>query len=263
MSIQLLRRNFLQKELQIRVINWKNKEFQKNYSVHPNNPIIADFGIERDDNGYYYMSDRVVSYCDLRNGMIYRIKKNFQDTDWLCYNELYQAGITSGKFRIDIPIFREETVLDNTTWEYVELQSPNRDYGYNFNDDVFSWPELTDGLIPNASIDAAYKNSVKDYFTEYFNQSLDLIQAAVQISEANSCGMPKGLCEASNRYKDTVGYFWSDIDHEDWNLNKSEMMIIHLEVFGATLGFAYLCGCLDQEQIEELLTYAREKWTTI
>lgn len=263
MSIQLLRRNFLQQELKNRAASWNSPDTQKKYVVQPNNPMIPDFGIERDENGYYFLSSSVFSYCDLRNGMIYRIKKDFNDTDWKCYTELYQEGINSGKFRLDIPLYREEANLDGTVWEYVELQSPNRDYGHNFNDDVFSWPELTDGLIKNANIDHAYKNIVKDYFKEYLDQSLNIVKSAIEVSSKNNCGMPKGICEPSNRYKDSTGYFWSDFDHEDWNLNRSEIQVISMEVFGATLGFANICGVLDQEHVYELLDYARTKWTTI
>ncbi len=263
MSIQLLRRNFLQNELKNKVANWNNPDVQKNYVVHPNNPMVADFGIERDESGYYFMSNNVFSYCDLKNGMIYRIKKDFDIQDWNCYNELYQEGINSGKFRIDVPLHREEISLDGSAWEYVELQSPNRDYGHNFNDDVFSWPELTNGLTKNPSIDLAYKNIVKDYFKEYLNQSLHIVQAAIKVAAKHNRGMPKGICEPSNRYKDNVGYFWSDFDHEDWNLNRTEIQVISMEVFGATLGFANICGVLDTEHVYELLDYAREKWTTI
>lgn len=263
MSLQLLRRNHLQQELLKRIQNWKDPAVKSSYVIQPNNPVVDDFGIERDDNGYYFLSDNVFSYCDLRSGMIYRIKKNYNNNDWKCYSELYQSGVDSGKFRLDIPLHREEVYLEERNWEYVELQSPNRDYGYNFNDDVFSWPELTDGLTPNAGIDSSYKNTVKEYFKEYIDQSLDLVTAAVAVSAKNGTGMPKGICEPSNRYKDAVGYFWSDFDHEDWNLSKNEIKIVSMEVFGASIMFAKVCGVLDQTHVSELIDYARSKWTTI
>jgi hypothetical protein len=263
MSINLLKRTFLQKELQNRIVSWTNPDIRKNYVVQPNNPMVPDFGIERDTNGYYFMSDNLYSYCDLRNGMIYRIKKGFKIRDWNCYQELYEAGKSSGKFRIDIPLHREEISLENVLWEYAELQSPNKDYGCNFNDDVFSWPELTDGVKPNAGIDDAMRDSVKEYFKQYMDQSLHVAQAAFEIAKRNSCGMPKGICEPSNRYKDAAGYFWSDFDHEEWVLNQSEIKIISMEVFGAALMFANVCGVLNHPRIGELIDYAREKWTTI
>jgi len=259
-----LRRALILSELKSKIAHWKQPETKDFYCKNlTGNPSESSFGILRDDNGYFHLSDNLVSYCNLRDGTIARIRKDFKPIDWKCYNDLYNLAKESNSVRVDIPLYREEILIDNDIWEYAELKSPNNDYGQNFNDDVFSWPELTDGMIPNASIDDTLRNNVETYFNEFIDSSISLIKIALVVAERNKTGLPSGICEPSNRYKDQNGYFWSDFDAESWNHSKDEIMNLSFVILYTTLSFAKACGVLDDNRINKLILNAREKWTTI
>lgn len=250
-------------ELKSRVSAWQDPQTQKEYVLEPSNPMVPNFGIERDFNGYFYLSENLVSYCDLRSGMIYRIKKGNNSLNSKCYKEFYELGAAEESFRIDIPIHREEIQVDGITWEYLKLQSPGGDYGFNFNDDVFEWPELINGEKPNPSINDELRDSVRDYFKNFIDQSLELVKKAKQVADANACGMPLGIVQTSNRFKDKVGYFWSDLDHNEWSMSKDQLETASMDTLYATFFFAKICGVLDDLRVNELITYARLKWSTI
>lgn len=252
-------------ELKNKISAWKHPRTRHQHILEPNNPypLVPDFGIERDLNGYYYISDKLVSYCDLRSGMIYRIKQGDNILNSQCYRELQEAGQATGDFRLDVVLHREEIQIEDTTWEYVKLQSPEGDYGLNFNDDVFEWPELINGETPNPSIDDELRDSVRDYFKNFIDQSLTIVRKANEIAEKNACGMPLGIIQTSNRFKDSNGYFWSDLDHNDWSLNKNELQYASMDTLYATLFFSKICGVLDESRTNELIEYARLKWSTI
>jgi hypothetical protein len=232
------------------------------YNNLETNSFIPRFNTERDDNGYFYISDSLVSYCDLRTGKIFRIRRYWEEKDWNCYNQLYQKGLEQG-FRIDIPLHKEiVTVLENE-WEYVELVSPGNDYGKNYNDDVFTWPELTDGLIPNTGIDDAFRQSVKEYYIEFVDQVTVIISAAKNIAIENMCGLPLGLSYIFNRYRDDQGFFWSDFDHFTWTRTGSDVLADSMLYLKGTLVFAVICGVITEQQGIEVENHAREKWAAI
>jgi hypothetical protein len=234
----------------------------KNFKTAPQE-WAPSFGIERDSNGYFYLSDNLFAYCNLRNGLIVRMRKNWKETDWQCYTELYQLSKQTGEFRVDVPLYREVFNVGGSNWEYAELKSPLGDYGKNFNDDVFEWPELTNGLKPNASITDEYRQQVAQYHKDFVDQALIVLKYAVQVSEKYNVGLPINLCRPSTRYKDQNGYFWSDFDQDQWNTEKHNALEYFLNIFAGTLYFALACGVIDENKLNETLEYAREKWTTI
>lgn len=264
--ITSFQRSMFLQQLREKQSQWKlpatqNKYFN-NFQTAPKNHAPS-FGIERDQNGYFYLSDDLIAYCNLRNGLIVRIRKNWADKDWACYSELYKISQTSGDFRIDIPLYREITNVDGVKWEYAELQSPGNSYGKNSDDDVFEWPELTDGLVQNNNITDEYKDQVAQYYKDYVDQSSIILKYAVQISNKHGTGLPMNLCRPSTRYRDDVGYFWSDFDQDQWIISKVEALEFYLMILAGTVHFAKSCGVIDDSRIQSILTYAREKWTTI
>ena len=252
------------KELQDKLEYWMLPETQASfYKGATTNPDIPNMGIERNADGYFYLSDNLISYCNLRNGNVTRIRKHWQLSDWTCYTQLYQKGIETGKFRIDIPLYREEISIDEHVWEYAELQAPDNSYGENFNDDVFAWPELTNGITPNPSINDTLKDSVVQYYKDFIDQSVELAKHALEIANTNNAGMPKNLAQPTNRFKDVTGYFWSDFDQDQWIHNNSEFTTYSLAMLEGSLRFAQVCGVLDEPRVTNCLTYARAEWTTI
>jgi hypothetical protein len=259
--IPAFQRSIVQSELRNRHTSWQSPATKnKFFGSFITNPIFEEFGIERNGNGYFYLSDNLFVYNDLKNGNIFRIKKGADPKSWDCYSELYQVSQKLQSFRIDQPLYRENIRIGDETWEYAELQSPGKDYGQNYNDDVFQWPELTDGMLQQNEITPDFKKSVEDYFKEFVDQSADIVREAVAIATKHNCGLPINLCRPSTRFKDSQGYFWSDFDQDEWTASSAELYSFSMTIFGGTLEFANRCGVLDQEQIAECVTYAGEKW---
>jgi len=252
------------KELLDKLEYWMRPEtkalFYKDFNT---NPSMPDMGIERNADGYFYLSDELISYCNLRNGYIIRIRKHWDLLDWTCYTQLYQKGLETKKFRIDIPIYREEILINNHVWEYAELQSPGNDYGQNFNNDIFEWPELINGIEPNPEIDDTLRDSVADYYKNFIDQAFEIMSAAAVIAENNNIGLPSNLVYPSTRFKDSVGHFWSDFDQTRWGIDKSLFITHSIGMLEGSLNFVKVCGVLDDSRVNSCLTYARSKWTTI
>ena len=258
--ISPLQRSLIINDLTKRSKTWSGQNVMSKYDT---NAVVSDFCIERDEKGYYFLSRDLLAYCDLNNGYVFRIRNQYKSWDWKCYAELAQAAENLKSFRVDRPLYREEIVIDGIKWEYSELQSPGQDYGNNFDDDVFSWPELTNGLIPNTAITDELRDQVRDYFKEFVDQSLIVMSQAKSIAEKNNCGMPHDLCTLFARYRDDQGYFWSDFDQYPWIQTKDEIIQGSLQYFGSSLKFAEVCGVLDQSRINYLYQYASETWQQI
>jgi hypothetical protein len=242
---------------------WTNTDLRNStYNNLEINPLMPRFNIERDDNGYFYMSDALVSYCDLRTGKIFRIRKYWERKDETCYSQLYQKGLEVG-FRIDIPLVRELVEIEGIPWEYAELKSPRNDYGKNYNDDVFLWPELINGITPNPNITLEFKQQIKDYYIEFVDQVTIIIKEAKSIAIENMCGLPLGLSYIFNRYRDDQGFFWSDFDQFTWTSTGSDVLADSMLYLEGTLEFAVLCGVITKEQGMEVTNYARETWAQI
>lgn len=236
------------------------ESFYKGFST---DVTIPDMGIERNDDGYFYLSDDLVSYCNLRNGYVIRIRKHWNLSDWTCYTQLYQKGLETGKFRIDVPLYREEILINDHVWEYAELQAPGNNYGENFNNDVFEWPELINGIDPNPSIDDTIRDSVAQYYKDFVDQTIEIAKYALEIANNNGTGMPENLTQPSGRFKDADGYFWSNFDQDQWIYDNDAIVRYSQTMLEGSMRFAQVCGVIDESRVDDCLTYARSKWTTI
>jgi len=258
-------RSTMIEKLKAKALEWKHSDPIARFYAgeEQTNPEMPKFGIEKDENGYYYSTLTLVQYCDLTNGLIFRMRNNWLPQDWKCYNELWAKGNEQNSFRLDTPLHREVIDILDESWEYCELESPSKDYGTNFNDDVFSWPVLVNGVLKNPQITDRLKNSLVNYFKEFIDQSQWIYFQAKKIARNNECGIPMDLCDLCTRYKDTNGYFFSDVDHLNWNLDKEHFLLVSMSKLKGYLWFAVMCGMMDQERFEELSNYASESWSTI
>lgn len=249
---------FIEKE-----IEWIGTDIRNSsYNNLETSSYVPRFRIERDNDGYFYITDSIVSYSNLRTGEVFRIRREWTNKDWMCYNQLYERSQSLG-FRIDIPLHREIVEVLGESWEYAELRSPGNDYGRNYNDDVFTWPELTNGLVPNAGITDDYREQVKNYYIEFVDQVAVIIKEAKNIAIENMCGLPFGLSYIFNRYKDDQGYFWSDFDQFTWTRTGTDVLDNSMLYLKGTLVFGSICGVLTDQQFDEVVNYAREKWDLI
>lgn len=255
-------RSFIIKQLRAKYDYWMKPETKfQFYKGLPTSSQFPSFGIEREENGYYYLSDDLIAYCNLRNGYVCRIRKHWKPHDWDCYKELYELGQQTGRFRMDVPYHREDFNVGGSRWEYAELQSPNRNYGENYNDDVFEWPELINGLYPNESIDDAYRDSVAKYYKDYVDQAGMVLYHATIIADKHGVGLPGKLCRPTTRFRDEVDYFWSDFDQDMWVHEKPKVIHYALVILEGALGFGKACGVLDDARIQDCMNHARATWT--
>ena len=208
-------------------------------------PGQIPFAIEKDSTGYYYIVSDGITYYNMIDGTIYRLRQTWAPHDWKCYNDLYALSVERGTFRIDKPLF-QEVILYRGEWEYSELQSPNGEYGANPNDDMFAW-----------------KFDSVEYLHEYIDQCVDTTNAIIDVANSNMCGVPAKACTISSRFRDSVGYFWSDIDLASWTgLGVSIKDTVMIEIVGIT-NFAHAKGYINLDDAKDVVTYAREKWKKI
>jgi len=263
-------------ELKNKLDYWKSPGVKDSfYGKLPVGDVISDFGIIRDGSGYFYMRDDFVAYYNLNNGHIIRIKKNWSLTDWNCYQQLHAKSNELNTFRLDIPLYREEIIMsDRNVWEYAELKSPGNSYGTNLFNHVFPEVELDLGIYENDKLydgdkvnSSFFQDSLRgetvNYIIGYIEDVYTILHQAVLIAEANKCGLPDCLGDIANRYKDDIGFFWSDIDQSRWNTSKDYFLLNINSVLISTLNMLYGFGQITLEQQNQCINYAREKWILI
>ncbi len=269
-------REIYKTELKNKLDHWKSPAGKsKFYGKLPINDVIPDFGIIRDGSGYFYMRDDFVAYYSLTSGNIFRIKKNWTLKDWNCYQQLSDKATELKTFRVDVPLYREEILLsDGSTWEYAELRSPGNSYGINLFNDAF--PDIETGPGVYVHDDMYEGNTIKpsllpdsvredtgNYIKKYIDDVCEITRQAVQIAFANKCGIPESLGNVSNRYRDDVGFFWSDIDQSRWDTSIEHFVQNTMIVLRYTLDFLHSFSHITSDQRDQMITYAEEKWATI
>lgn len=252
---------------------WLSPDAKKEF--YPNLAFKPPVGIQVVENGYYYISDNYVAYNDVTNGLIVRIKENADPIHWKCFSDLYNESSKSKTITTDQPSFQDFIEIeDKGTWEYCEIKSPNGQYGLNLNDELFdnsftfSDPDNKDKYLdpswqaPQMSADE--KNKKQIILESYIDQLSILMNEMYKISTKNNCGFPK----FENRlisclYRDSNGYFWSDIDQFEWNSTPGIFIEAALEEFSLVTKFANRCGLITGEMHYALYQKAREKWLTV
>ena len=263
-------RSLFKKELLSRLKYWlspeSKNEFYKNILFKP------EMGIQRVANGYYYLSNKLVSFSDLTNGLVVRMRSYKTTKDWDCYNDLYKQSLEKG-IRIDVPLYKE-MITDHlgNAWEYAEIRSPGNQYGSNLYDILFSdsykiLEEEKDSYLNNdwqfQQAPEGVKSDAKELFEIYIDEFAIVAGLALSIAEKNNSSLPLGIANMSSLYIDAKGYFWSDFDHNTWTTTKSVLVSSALNDLEGTTDFAEKTGLLDSVVRESLIKYAREKWTAI
>lgn len=252
---------------------WQSPDAKKD--LYPRMDFKPPIGIQVIENGYYYLSDNYVAYNDITNGLIVRIKKNSNPIHWKCFRDLYSEVSKSNRLIIDQPSFQEFIeIADKGTWEYVEMKSPNGQYGKNLNDEffddsfTFSDPDIKDRYLDpswNAPQLSSESQSKKlEILQSYIEQISILIDEMTKTATRTDSGFPK----FENRllsclYRDNNGYFWSDVDQFEWVQTKSMFLDAALQELTMVLNFAVKCGIITQDISNTVYQQAREKWLTI
>lgn len=253
-------------DLKTKLSHWHSAEGQAKYinGIATNEGIFSNrFGIDAVSGGYYYLSDSLVGFYDMNTGNSIRIKKLTNgDTNWNCYNALYQKSLTAD-FRIEAPGHREVISIDGQDWDYAEITSPNGEYGTTYEHDVFDWPPLTNGLTPNPLITAEQRAEHVALLKSNVDEVYKIYPHLVEIATANNAGLPSQLLNMSSIYRDSVGTFWSDINFDDWTIPNEEdifLQIYNQILAGSTL-MARKCGMLTDAEAQSVVDYMNSKWS--
>jgi hypothetical protein len=240
---------------------------------YPNTDIKPAFGIQLIENGYYYLSDTYVSYNDLTNGLIVRLNKHSNESkNWECFIELSK----SENFKTDIPVYRDiVSTADFGMYEYAEIKSPHSQYGENLYDTIFNNTIETFEVVTDKYLDKEWNpplqsseilESTKAILESYIEPFQQLVVAIAEIDSKYQSGYPEfELSIIKSLYKDTVGFFWSDIDQLSWNNKITQTMFVNqaLTDLWITGAFVRDCGLLTDDMLAEIHEKARTTWLMI
>lgn len=261
-------RSYFQTTLLAKLVYWQSSDSKSEF--YPTLDVKPAFGIQMADTGHWFLSNDYVSYNDIRNGFIVRIFKNTYKKNWQCLTDL-SAFSKAGQFlRVDAPLHSENlTVAKDDVWEYAEIQSPGNEYGVNFMDllhEDYPAEALENYFLNFLSKPLQAKqqpieklDNVQDFFNAYLEQLSHLIIAFKQVQQSNGCGFPRNKTGSflSCFYKDTAGYFWSDIDRLEWTCSEHEFYTIILDEISLVTDFMIHIGCLDEQRKNNIQNTAR------
>ena len=240
---------------------------------YPNIDIKPAFGIQLLENGYYYLSDTYVSYNDLTNGLIVRLNKHSDDgKNWECFTELSKAE----NFKTDLPVYRDfVSTADFGIYEYAEIKSPHSQYGENLYDTIFNNTIETFETNPDVYLDKDWNpplqsseilENTKAILESYIEPFQQLVVAIAEIDNKYQSGFPEfELSIVKSLYKDSVGFFWSDIDQLSWNDRMTQTVFIDqaLKDLWIISAFVRDCGLLTDDMLAEIHEKARTTWLMI
>jgi hypothetical protein len=240
---------------------------------YPNIDIKPAFGIQLLENGYYYLSDTYVSYNDLTNGLIVRLNKHSDDSkNWECFTELSKAE----NFKTDLPVYRDfVSTADFGIYEYAEIKSPHSQYGENLYDTIFNNTIETFETNPDVYLDKDWNpplqsseilENTKAILESYIEPFQQLVVAIAEIDNKYQSGFPEfELSIVKSLYKDSVGFFWSDIDQLSWNDRMTQTVFIDqaLKDLWIISAFVRDCGLLTDDMLAEIHEKARTTWLMI
>lgn len=240
---------------------------------YPNVDIKPAFGIQLLENGYYYLSDTYVSYNDLTNGLIVRLNKHSDNSkNWECFTELSKAE----NFKTDLPVYRDfVSTADFGIYEYAEIKSPHSQYGENLYDTIFNNTIETFETNPDVYLDKDWNpplqsseilENTKAILESYIEPFQQLVVAIAEIDNKYQSGFPEfELSIVKSLYKDSVGFFWSDIDQLSWNDRMTQTVFIDqaLKDLWIISAFVRDCGLLTDDMLAEIHEKARTTWLMI
>lgn len=240
---------------------------------YPNIDIKPAFGIQLLENGYYYLSDTYVSYNDLTNGLIVRLNKHSDDSkNWECFTELSKAE----NFKTDLPVYRDfVSTADFGIYEYAEIKSPHSQYGENLYDTIFNNTIKTFETHLDVYLDKDWNpplqsseilENTKAILESYIEPFQQLVVAIAEIDNKYQSGFPEfELSIVKSLYKDSVGFFWSDIDQLSWNDRMTQTVFIDqaLKDLWIISAFVRDCGLLTDDMLAEIHEKARTTWLMI
>ena len=196
------------------------------------------------NDGYEEFFGTRLKYHELTTGKIFILRPYKNDTDYTCYQQLWQASQLVNTFRINQPVFREVITSGELQFEYMEIASPISEAGGNASSKFLESMSFT-----------------PQFFIDYIDESVDLLSSIKTIAENNIVGFPETTCSIIDRYQDSQGYFYGEV--LDWNSTYEMFVEQNLEFLTGVSMFLVLSNMITQSEHNSLIAYARTKWTQI
>lgn len=221
-------------ELKSKASYWtlaKINEFHGNKVKNLTKPVA----FEPYANGYLSITESAIEYVDVTTGITYKVKKAISEKEWACVTALYSKS--AGSFRMENPSFR--TV--SGTVEYLELTPPSS----NFGDTLFN-------VSRSADLNA-YKitlMSLIDFIALVF-------AAAKEVAAEKKTGIPAGIFDPQNYWKDSDGWFVTGLD-QGWTTpsNTAKEMGLAYITMSKSIG----ADESTRTVLDEIKEYARTRW---
>lgn len=186
---------------------WNEQKIEEFYGSHITN-YLRKAAFQQHEDGYIIAEVNMLEYVNVSNGHSYKIRPT-NEASWSKFTALHQKSTELGTFRVETPAHRS---VQNTK-EYIELSSPNNEFGLNLVS------EMQAGNIATA-------DDAKAWIDSYFSTLQVILSAAKDISNGL---YPKSLFSIENYWKDSQGYYFTNID-EEWNTSVEDGMNIPLIV---------------------------------
>jgi hypothetical protein len=167
---------------------------------------VQKIAFARYQNGYINAEVNAFEYVDASSGNSYKIRPA-NENNWTLFNTLKDKADQLGTFRIETPVYRSASGVK----EYVEVSTPNSEFGKSM------LSMMMHGDIPDAP---TMLSILDDIFS-----TLESVLAAI---DGNV--YPKGLFLLTNYWKDSQGWFVSNLD-TDWSVSKDEGIDLMIKSF--------------------------------
>lgn len=206
---------------------WNQARINEFYGNHIDNLYIPA-AYQQHDAGYINVSLNSLEYINSTTGSSYKIQPSDEDS-WNHFVSLKAKADELGTFRVEIPVHRS---LDGSTKEYTEINSPNGEFGNN----------LAMEMIENTA-------NVITWTDEYLNL-LSIILPVAKTIGSNT--YPSGLFDVSNIWKDSQGYYLTNLN-SNWTLSLDDgLFMIQRQLLGVA------GKNLSEDKIQEYLLQVEE-----
>lgn len=197
-------------------------------------PIEGQTIWEIENNGYYIIRYNRCYFIS-NKGTAYILGPTTSHSDWNTHVKLYDLVSKTNECRIDIPV--SYTVVNDKLC-YKIYQRPNYEFGRDYHMDVF------DGLVDD------------NYFLEYIDNVQSLIINMLNVSNT----LPSIGITPMKRFKDSIGYFWTDFKR--WTLPKNQFVDSAIDSINTCINYLEINN-LGKFNKTYLIDTAKKKWTTI
>ena len=183
-------------ELQNKLSAWTSSSVQSYYGDKPGMNLLFPIAFEKNDSGYLTATGSSVELVQVESGDAFKLKQR-NDADWTKFTALKTLEST-GDFKTETVVYRETF----TSTEYLEMQSPNREFGSNYVTAMMHGEIVTND--DHYAFLSNYVDAVGKILPHMVTAGGDKITIAI--------------FNMSNWWKDSQGSYFTNLD-SDWSVS--------------------------------------------